>query len=246
MITYTIVLLLFLTAIDSRNLPEEDEEDHPVHQRWHQLVDKLTHHWKIDRRPLNEDEILLFPDVAYRSLHNNTWTAIVHGWKYRTNPEKAWLGSSVSIWLERLAKTFLNHNDILYLNGSINRDRLRPFFVNDDIHNTISIRIGDREEEVVQTDINGEFYEEIELTDEEIEQQRNDSSINYEAIYDDGKNATGFIRLIEPKEGISVISDIDDTIKISEVLDKVRLLANTFIFPFKPVSGKREEPISFD
>jgi len=37
--------------------------------------------------------------------------------------------------------------------------------------------------------------------------------------------------------GVSVISDIDDTIKISEVLDKSALLKNTFCRPFKPVPG---------
>ena len=87
-----------------------------------------------------------------------------------------------------------------------------------------------------------EFYEQIEVTNDEIQklkqQQQGDDMITYEAIGDDEDKATGIIRLIEPRQGISVISDIDDTIKISEVLDKVRLLANTFIHPFKPVPGK--------
>jgi phosphatidate phosphatase APP1 len=37
--------------------------------------------------------------------------------------------------------------------------------------------------------------------------------------------------------GISVVSDIDDTIKVSDVLDKKALLRNTFCKPFKPVPG---------
>lgn len=37
--------------------------------------------------------------------------------------------------------------------------------------------------------------------------------------------------------GLSVISDIDDTIKISEVRDKRALVMNTFCRPFKPVPG---------
>ena len=39
------------------------------------------------------------------------------------------------------------------------------------------------------------------------------------------------------EQGTSVISDIDDTIKISEVLDRSALLKNTFCRPFKPVEG---------
>lgn len=230
MITYTVLLFLFLTLTNS-------QENRSVQHKWHRLVHKLTDHFSIDHRSLNDDEVLLFPDIAFQSLHNNTWTVMVHGWKYRNNPQKVWLGSRISVWLERLAKNLINHNDILYLNGSINRDRLRPFFATDGSNEVLTIQIGNQEQEV-QTDINGEFYEQIELTDDEIEEHRNDSWINYEAIYDEKRQTTGIIHLIEPKEGISVISDIDDTIKVSEVLDKVRLLANTFIFPFKSVPGR--------
>jgi phosphatidate phosphatase APP1 len=41
-------------------------------------------------------------------------------------------------------------------------------------------------------------------------------------------------------QGVSVISDIDDTIKVSDVLDKSALLKNTFCRPFKPVGGMAE------
>ena len=38
-------------------------------------------------------------------------------------------------------------------------------------------------------------------------------------------------------QGVSVISDIDDTIKISEVKDRKLLLQNTFFRPFQAVPG---------
>jgi phosphatidate phosphatase APP1 len=40
-----------------------------------------------------------------------------------------------------------------------------------------------------------------------------------------------------PPEGVSVISDIDDTLKLSQVGDRLSLLANTFLRPFAPVPG---------
>jgi phosphatidate phosphatase APP1 len=39
---------------------------------------------------------------------------------------------------------------------------------------------------------------------------------------------------------VSVISDIDDTIKISEVRNREALLRNTFLGPFRPVPGMAE------
>jgi phosphatidate phosphatase APP1 len=162
---------------------------------------------------------------------------MVHGWKYQNNKRKDWFGFSTSLWLERLAHNIINQNDILYLNGSINHDRLRPFFVTDETNADITIHIGDKKQ-LLLTDQYGEFYEQIQVTNDDIQQQRKGNIMMYNATSDDEEESTGIIHLIEPRQGISVISDIDDTIKISEVLDKVRLLANTFIFPFKAVPGK--------
>jgi phosphatidate phosphatase APP1 len=50
----------------------------------------------------------------------------------------------------------------------------------------------------------------------------------------DSLTGEGAVRFI-PERGISIISDIDDTLKISEVLDKKKLIKNTFLLPYKPV-----------
>jgi len=51
--------------------------------------------------------------------------------------------------------------------------------------------------------------------------------------------ALGAIFVI-PAEGVSIVSDIDDTIKISEVLDRKALIRNTFLEPFRVVPGMAE------
>ena len=234
MLTYSVLVLFFLTTVDSRNLE--------IRHKWHKLVDKITNKYDVDNRHFNQQGMLLFPDVAFQSFDDNqtdTWKVVVHGWKYRSNARKDWFGFSASLWIERLAKNIMNKNDVLYLNGSINRDRLRPFFVSDLQDKTITIKIGD-EQQVLHTDHSGQFYEQIQISDKTIQQQRNGGQLIYTAIEDDDdeRNSTGLVRLIDPSHGLSIISDIDDTIKISEVLDKVRLIANTFIYPFKPVPGK--------
>src|SRR5688572_27584924 len=55
----------------------------------------------------------------------------------------------------------------------------------------------------------------------------------------------GKIRFLEP-EGLSVISDIDDTIKITHVpAGKRTVLRNTFLKPFKAAEGMRERYLKF-
>jgi phosphatidate phosphatase APP1 len=46
--------------------------------------------------------------------------------------------------------------------------------------------------------------------------------------------------LLVPDDGLSVISDIDDTIKHTQVLDRREMLLNTFARPLRPVAGMAE------
>jgi hypothetical protein len=239
------VLLLCIFNVDSRRLSQE----HRIRQLWQKITDQIKkntfHKFHIDIRHFDREEMVLFPDVAFQSLDNDaTWKIMIHGWRYEGNKGKDWFGFSLSRWVERIAKHLLDADDILYLNGSLNRDRLKPFFVEDESDELISVKLGEKTHSL-RTDQNGQLYEQIQATNDEIQklkqqQQQTDDIITYEAIGDNRDTAKGIIRLIEPRQGISIISDVDDTIKISEVLDKVRLIANTFIHPFKPVPGEYE------
>jgi len=50
------------------------------------------------------------------------------------------------------------------------------------------------------------------------------------------RDFSGEVQLI-PQTGLSIISDIDDTIKDSNVLDKKELIKNTFVEPYKTTEG---------
>ena len=50
----------------------------------------------------------------------------------------------------------------------------------------------------------------------------------------------GRVQLIAPT-GPSVISDIDDTLKVTQVSDRAALLSNTFLKPFRPIDGMAEK-----
>jgi phosphatidate phosphatase APP1 len=237
-----VVFLLFITTAEGRNSSPR------IRKLWHHLADKIHENrddkYGVDTRHFGKEGMLLFPDVAFQSLTDaNKWKIVLHGWRYKSSKREDWFGFSTSLWIKRLARNLINENDILYLNGTISRDRLRPFFVKDRLDESITITLGNTTH-LLNTDHYGEFYEQIEITNSDLQklkqQQHGDGVIKYEASGSDEEKLSGTIRLIEPSQGISVISDIDDTIKISEVLDKVRLLANTFIFPFKAVSGKQK------
>ncbi|CAF4091653.1 unnamed protein product [Adineta steineri] len=242
MTVYSVVFVITLLCI-STIVSDDVTNERRSHRVWNRLTGKIADRYNIDNRHLNDEAMLLFSDVAFQSLNDSkTWNVMVHGWRYQNNHRRDWFGFGASHWLQRLGRNLINPDDILYLNGSINHDRLRPFFVVDRKNENIEFNIGSITQ-TIETDRHGEFYEKIQVPSDVIQtlkRQNKGNIITYEAAGEDDKNLTGITHLIEPSQGISVISDIDDTIKISEVLDKVRLLANTFISPFKPVAGMPE------
>lgn len=64
----------------------------------------------------------------------------------------------------------------------------------------------------------------------------NEQFIKFTSNADDGRTFHGGAWMLAD-EGFSLISDIDDTVKITNVLDKSEMLKNTFARPFKAVPG---------
>ncbi len=126
------------------------------------------------------------------------------------------------------------------------RERLRLFLVDNERDKTIYIQLGKLAYRVGTSDPNGHFSSDLVLKAEEIaalRAARGQSSahiaITAVTAADDGRDFRGELELIGP-EGSSVISDVDDTIKISEVTDHEALLRNTFLREFKAVNGMAE------
>jgi phosphatidate phosphatase APP1 len=98
----------------------------------------------------------------------------------------------------------------------------------------------------------GLFRGEITVSDDEVarvmaatgprnEETSHDVWLPFQAALAEGddRSITGRLRLIEP-EGISIISDVDDTIKHSNVPNRRDLFRNTFTRTFVPVEGMPE------
>lgn len=99
-----------------------------------------------------------------------------------------------------------------------------------------------------QTDRSGHFQAEIDLDDAQVTAATDPSGgggsrITYEGFVDDDDDGSetvtgpgGRIHLVDVA-GLSVISDIDDTVKETNVANRRELLANTFVREFRAVPG---------
>lgn len=131
-----------------------------------------------------------------------------------------------------------------------NPGRLGLFFVGNSVKVATKSIINGVEHLLQPSDESGFIEEHLEFSNEEIDAlcpnhrcSTIDRQFNYEIQIDSNNEKSDQIRsfqctiYIPSSNGISVISDIDDTVKISNVLCKRLLLKHTFYSYFKPVEG---------
>lgn len=183
-----------------------------------------------------KEEMMLFPNIGFQRKDGN-WRLNVHGWRFQPSKRNKFLGESSSTLGQHLARFFASSEQIVYYNDTFQPDRLKPFMVEDKQYEEIHIIIGTKHNYTTKTDSEGQFRTSFIISNIDVQELKNNQIITYKAIGDNGDLSEGKIHLLE-RYGLSIVSDIDDTIKISEVLDKIRLIANTFIHGFRVVEGR--------
>jgi hypothetical protein len=188
----------------------------------------------------SDEEVVFFATFGHFLPESASWALQVHGWIFEPEEESVLRAAG----LERL-RLFLGL-DADAAASVIFNERGRAFLVDNERGKEICIRLGDAYHTVGVSEANGHFAGTLHLSREEVATLReaqagDDGWLTFRAVTreDDRRVFAGRVQLIEPS-GYSVISDIDDTIKVSQVSDRQALLLNTFCRRFQPVPGMAE------
>ena len=133
------------------------------------------------------------------------------------------------------------------LNSELFQRRSAPFLVTTERGKRVVLRCGTLTQRLsTLTRRNGHFRGQVELSERDIESlastgelDGNWVTLDIQLSPEDGRRFFGRAQLVE-ETGVSVISDIDDTIKESNVADQNKLLRNTFLGEFRAVEGMAE------
>jgi phosphatidate phosphatase APP1 len=111
--------------------------------------------------------------------------------------------------------------------------RAGAFLADNERWEHVKIRLGKSIFKLKRSHANGHFQGHLELTAEEATRLLPGDAagwLTFAAVTrsDDRRVFDGRVRLLPP-EGLSVISDIDDTIKVTEVANRRKMLGNTFV-----------------
>lgn len=190
-------------------------------------------------RHLKADEVVTFyPGYARWDETSEQWKAQVHACVYEPEINSLRRTALLAIMRRALRISSADAETELF------QQRARLFLVDHERGKDLEIRLGDDTFELGRTGPNGHWYGEVKLDDEHRRAAKMTdprganpwSSFQAALPPKDKRQFTGRWQYIAPR-GVSVISDLDDTIKISQVADRKQLLANTFLKPFEPVEG---------
>ena len=186
--------------------------------------------------PIRADEHVVFFETAARlDERAGRWVLPIHGWIHEPTTSKV---------RKAAIAAFLKTKYELRVTASTRANferRVNLFLVDNERGKRLRIRLGDREHVLPPSGPSGHFEGRVELSAEEAAKFARDGGISYRAVLSEGdeRRFTGTVRLLEP-EGVSVISDIDDTIKITRVTDTSRMLDHTFFQDFQATPGMPE------
>lgn len=194
-----------------------------------------------------EERVCFFPTYAWQDKAGDTWQIRVHGWVFEPAQHSLRQHAFIVATQKLLGITATSES------AAIIHDRTAAFFADSEQNKSISIKIGSTDFSAGTSNENGHFEQSISLSVAKINQLRAEGCVSRalnnagcEALRlnaaldsDDNRLFSGSVQLIPP-QGISVISDVDDTIKATEVNNSKKLVENTLLKPWQPVPGMAE------
>jgi len=180
-----------------------------------------------------DEEIVFFPTAARLSADLRHWVVPIHAWVFEpvrnSLKRRAALGAlALGLGLDSTAT-----------DSALFRERAGWFLVESEGGRRLEVTLV--HQQLGPTSSNGHLQADLHLQRIASGPERRSFTLGYAAVLprDDLRRFAGTSIAVAPK-GLSVVSDIDDTIKISHVRDKSELLANTFLNSFEAAPGMAE------
>jgi hypothetical protein len=195
---------------------------------------------------IKSDEVVVFFDTwAYQDRDAGQWTIPIHGWVFE--PETRSPGRAVLLSI--LGKALDVDNEAR--GSELFRKRARLFLVDNQGGKPIFIRMGDRKYYIGESQSNGHFEGALRLPEAQVAALLNSQHASGPAPASrwgrfevalrasDTRTFSGSVEFLE-RTGVSVISDIDDTIRLTGIGNSKAVLRSTFLQDLKPVPGMAE------
>ena len=183
----------------------------------------------------NDEFVQFFNTTAWFDESAREWHVPVHGWIYE--PEDSSVRRAL---FEKILKDKYKLEIDEAADANFSR-RLNLVIADNERGKSIVVDVAGRREVLPASEPNGHFDAILVIAESEVVEHAHHGVLPYTAVTrpDDNRTFGGSVRLVEPR-GLSIISDIDDTVKISMVTDRKALLEYAFLRDFEVAPGMAE------
>lgn len=179
-----------------------------------------------------DERVEFYTTAAWLETGSGTWNVPIHGRVFR--PERSVVRKAALAQILKQGYGVVPHRD-----ARIRFDeRIDMLLADNKGGRRIVVSIAGRRHALPPSMADGHFGGIVKLRADAIAPDVEKGRLRYTAELSDRdpRLFAGLVLLLQP-EGRSVISDIDDTIKITHVTDRRRMFEATFAKPFEPVPG---------
>lgn len=182
-----------------------------------------------------DESLIFFPTAASAPVAGEPWKLRVHGWIFEAEVESKTRRAILKAAQIGFGQ-FAENESVELL-----QRRLGRFLVDNERGKIVSIRFAEESFPLEPSDADGHFEGQVELGADAVERQRMGMRLEFQALMPDNDERifSGYVYLLRAASPL-VISDIDDTVKVTEVRDKRRAIRNSLLRPFVPVPGMSE------
>lgn len=179
-----------------------------------------------------DEQLVFFRTGAWLDEARQEWHLPIHGWIYE--PESSLLRQS-------LFKTVLEEEYDLEIDAAAEANfsrRLNLMIADSERAKSIVVSLAGRKFTLPPSTANGQINTTLVIAVAELEAYVEHGRVSFSTVTRaaDSREFLGEILLLDPV-GFGIISDIDDTVKISEVTDRTKLLEHSFLLDFTAVPG---------
>ncbi len=187
-----------------------------------------------------DEEIVFFDTAAHLDESAGEWVLPIHGWIFEPEHDSIKRAALLTLFRETLDL------DDDAVGNAYFTVRAMWFLTDNERGKGLTLRAGDQLVTIGPSAQNGHLMGTVRLSVEQAERLARPDAFGRRWIElpvvmpeSDPRRFAAKVLLIEPV-GLSVISDIDDTIKITQITDHDALLRNTFLRPYRAVAGMAE------
>lgn len=178
------------------------------------------------------DEVVVIDTAARLDAAGTHWIVPLHAWVYEPEQSRVRMAIVEKIIAPALGVAIPESKQAKF------RERLNLLLADNQGGRRVVVSIAGKTYTLARTKGNGHAESEVRIPRSQVDAAARDGIIDVQVLLPAGDKRVrkGSAHLIEPT-GLSVISDIDDTVKITHVTDTRKMLEATFLEPFAPVPG---------